>query len=69
VKTIINDSLDPRYNLALEEYVSSNNSTPKKISSFCAQNANSVIIGRNQNTIEEVNAAYVASPSSQRRAA
>ncbi len=60
MKTIINDSLDPRYNLALEEYVLKHLDT-KEDFVLLWQNANSVIIGRNQNTIEEVNAAYVAS--------
>ncbi|MFA5235361.1 MAG: lipoate--protein ligase [Bacilli bacterium] len=60
MKTIINDSLDPRYNLALEEYVLKHLDT-KEDFVLLWQNANSVIIGRNQNTIEEVNAAYVES--------
>jgi lipoate-protein ligase A len=58
MKTIINESLDPRYNLALEEYVLKYLKTNEDFI-FLWQNANSVIIGRNQNTIEEVNAQYV----------
>jgi lipoate-protein ligase A len=58
MKTIINESLDPRFNLALEEYVLKHLNTNEDFI-FLWQNANSVIIGRNQNTIEEVNAQYV----------
>jgi lipoate---protein ligase len=58
MKTIINESLDPRFNLALEEYVLKYLNTNEDFI-FLWQNANSVIIGRNQNTIEEVNAQYV----------
>jgi len=58
LKTIINNSLDPRYNLALEEYVLKYLDTDEDFV-LLWQNANSVIIGRNQNTIEEVNANYV----------
>ncbi len=58
MKTILNESLDPRYNLALEEYILKYLDTNEDFI-FLWQNANSVIIGRNQNTIEEVNAQYV----------
>jgi lipoate-protein ligase A len=58
MKTIINESLDPRFNLALEEFVLKYLNTNEDFI-FLWQNANSVIIGRNQNTIEEVNAQYV----------
>jgi len=58
MKTIINDSLNPRYNLALEEYVLKHLDTDEDFV-LLWQNANSVIIGRNQNTIEEVNETYV----------
>jgi lipoate-protein ligase A len=58
MKTIINNSLDPKFNLALEEYVLKYLNTNEDFI-FLWQNANSVIIGRNQNTIEEVNAQYV----------
>jgi lipoate---protein ligase len=58
MKTILNDFLDPRFNLALEEYVLKYLDTQEDFI-FLWQNANSVIIGRNQNTIEEINAQYV----------
>lgn len=58
MKTILNESLDPRFNLALETYVLKHLDTNEDFI-FLWQNANSVIIGRNQNTIEEVNAQYV----------
>lgn len=58
MKTIINNSLDPRYNLALEEYVLKYLDTDEDFI-LLWQNENSVIIGRNQNTIEEVNQTYV----------
>jgi lipoate-protein ligase A len=58
MKTILNESFDPRFNLALEEYVLKYLPTDEDFI-FLWQNANSVIIGRNQNTIEEVNANYV----------
>ena len=50
MKTIINESLDPRFNLALEEYVLKYLNNNEDFI-FLWQNANSVIIGRNQNTI------------------
>ncbi len=55
---ITNSSHDPAFNLALEEY------TVKKLlgsqSYFILwQNQPAVIIGRNQNTIEEINQAYI----------
>lgn len=56
--TILNDNNDPRYNLALEEYVLKylpNNDDFVLL----WQNEPSIIIGRNQNTIEEVNSSYV----------
>jgi len=60
MKTIINNSLNPRYNLALEEYVLKYLQTDEDFV-LLWQNENSVIIGRNQNTIEEVNNKYVKS--------
>jgi lipoate-protein ligase A len=56
MKTIINDSLDARYNLALEEHVLKNR---KEDFVFLWQSDNSVIIGKNQNTADEINAEYV----------
>lgn len=49
---------DPYYNLALEQYVF--DSLDREHSYFMLwQNANSIIIGKHQNTISEINAAYV----------
>lgn len=56
--SIRNDSLDPRFNLALEEYVIKE-MDPTKDYLILWQNAPSVIIGRNQNTLEEINREYV----------
>ena len=58
MKTIINDSKDPTFNLALEEYVLKELDTDEDIVMLW-QNANSVIVGRNQNTYQEVNAKVV----------
>ena len=56
--TIINKKTDPRYNLALEEYVLKNLETEEDII-LLWQNEPAIIIGRNQNTIEEINVEYV----------
>lgn len=56
--TIINKKTDPRYNLALEEYVLKNINTDDDIV-LLWQNEPAIIIGRNQNTIEEININYV----------
>ena len=58
MKTILNDSKDPTFNLALEEYVLKELDTDEDIVMLW-QNANSVIVGRNQNTYQEVNAQVV----------
>jgi lipoate-protein ligase A len=58
VQYIKNDSTDPRYNLALEEYVTKSLQTDGSII-LLWQNAPSVIIGRFQNTVEEINAQYI----------
>ncbi len=58
MKTILNDSKDPRFNLALEEYVLKHLGADEDFV-LLWQNENSVIIGRNQNTIEEIDATYV----------
>ncbi len=51
-------SVDPHFNLALEEYVFEQ--LPKENSYFMLwQNDNSIIVGKNQNTIEEINTEYV----------
>ncbi len=56
--TIINNNNDPRYNLALEEYALKYLDTEEDII-LLWQNEPSIIIGRNQNTIEEINSTYV----------
>ena len=56
--TIINEKTDPRYNLALEEYVLKK--LPKDNDYILLwQNEPAIIIGRNQNTHEEINSKYV----------
>ena len=56
--TIINNVTDPRYNLALEEYVLKY--FPSKEDFILLwQNEPAVIVGRNQNTIEEINQKYI----------
>lgn len=51
-------STDPYYNLALEEYVF--NLLPRTNEYFILwQNDNSIIVGKHQNTIEEINLPYV----------
>ena len=54
MKTILNDSKDPTFNLALEEYVLKELDSDEDFI-LLWQNAKSVIIGRNQNTYEEIN--------------
>jgi lipoate-protein ligase A len=58
MKTIINRSKNPRFNLALEEYVLKYLDSDEDFV-LLWQNENSVIIGRNQNTVEEIHADYV----------
>ncbi len=55
---IKNDSHDPRYNIALEEYATKYLNLDEEFI-LLWQNDNSIIIGRYQNTVEEVNAEYV----------
>ncbi|NMA61347.1 MAG: lipoate--protein ligase [Firmicutes bacterium] len=55
---IINNSSDPRFNLALEEYAL-NELFPGEELAIIWQNEPTVVIGRNQNTIEEINEAYI----------
>lgn len=53
---IYNESTNPYYNLALEEYIL------KEFSEECFilwQNSPSIIVGKNQNTLSEINADYV----------
>ncbi|MCL2881038.1 MAG: lipoate--protein ligase [Treponema sp.] len=52
-------SIDPHYNLALEQFVFENLDTTESYIMLW-QNSNSIIVGRNQNTGAEINAAYVA---------
>ncbi len=58
MKYIKNDSINPYFNLALEEYVLKNLS-PEEEYFILWQNKPSVIIGKHQNTIEEINRQYV----------
>ncbi|ERJ11510.1 lipoate--protein ligase [Haloplasma contractile] len=58
MKTIINNSNDPHFNLALEEYVLKQLDSDEDFI-LLWQNEPSIIIGRNQNTIEEINSEYV----------
>jgi len=55
---INNSSNDPHFNLALEEYVLKA-LNPKEDFVILWQNRPSIIIGKNQNTIEEINQKYV----------
>jgi len=56
--SIRNECKDPHFNLALEEYVFYN-FDPNEDYVILWQNEPSVIIGRNQNTIEEINAKFI----------
>lgn len=53
---IYNKSLDPFYNLALEEYLVKNS---QEEIFMLWQNDNTIVIGRNQNTLSEINYDYV----------
>ncbi|MBS4537701.1 lipoate--protein ligase [Clostridium sp. D2Q-11] len=55
---IKNDKINPHYNLALEEYALKYLNIEEDIL-ILWQNEPSVIIGRNQNTIEEINPQYI----------
>lgn len=55
---VINESKKPQFNLALEEYVL-NHLDPSHPYVIIWQNEPAVIIGRNQNTLAEVNMKYV----------
>ncbi len=55
---IINQSTDPYFNMALEEYIIKN--LPGEGNYFMLwQNQPAVIVGRNQNTLEEINSSYI----------
>jgi lipoate-protein ligase A len=56
--SIRNESKDPHFNLALEEYVFYN-FDPSQEYVLLWQNEPSVIIGRNQNTVEEINSRFI----------
>ncbi len=56
--SIRNECKDPRFNLALEEYVFYNFDISNEYV-ILWQNEPSVIIGRNQNTIEEINSKFI----------
>ncbi|MGI6451890.1 MAG: lipoate--protein ligase [Syntrophomonadaceae bacterium] len=56
--TIMNESVDPYFNMALEEYILSQ--MPNNQNYFMLwQNRPAVIVGRNQNTVEEINEAFI----------
>lgn len=54
---VINTSTDPFYNLALEEYLLTNYTEGTIVMLW--QNENTIVIGRHQNALEEVNQQYV----------
>lgn len=58
MKYILSNSLNPYYNLALEEYIFK---TAGTLEDFIIlwQNDNTIVVGRHQNTIEEINSDYV----------
>lgn len=58
LRSIRNESTNPFFNLALEEYVIKY-LDPSEDYIILWQNCPSVIIGRNQNTVEEINQQYV----------
>ncbi|NLJ58245.1 MAG: lipoate--protein ligase [Tissierellia bacterium] len=58
MKFIENTSTDPRYNLAFEEYVFKNLETDEDFI-LLWRNGPSIIVGKNQNTVEEINMEYV----------
>src|SRR5690554_1505426 len=55
---IVNENTDPRINLAVEEYAL-NYLDPREEYAILWQNEPAVIIGRNQNTVAEVNAPFI----------
>ncbi len=57
MKYIENNSTDPHYNLAFEEYIFKN--LDKEDFVLLWRNGPSIIVGKNQNTIEEINMDYV----------
>lgn len=60
MKTIINKSTDPYYNLSLEEYLLKNWQDEEELF-YLWRNSPALIIGRNQNVFEEINLREVES--------
>lgn len=58
MRYIINKSTDPYFNLALDEYAMKHIDVEEDFF-FLWQNKPSVIVGNNQNTVEEVNQAFI----------
>src|SRR5699024_7638097 len=58
MRYILNKSLDPYFNLALDEYAMKHIDVDEDLF-FLWQNAPSVIIGKNQNTAEEINQKFI----------
>jgi lipoate-protein ligase A len=58
MKFIENTSIDPHYNLAFEEYIFKNLDFNEEFV-FLWRNGPSIIIGKNQNTVEEINMDFV----------
>jgi len=58
MKYIDSHSLDPYFNLALEEYILKNFDIDEEII-FLWQNTPTIVVGHNQNTIEEINLPFV----------
>ncbi len=58
MRYILNKSLDPYFNLALDEYAMKHIDVDEDFF-FLWQNAPSVIIGKNQNTAEEINQKFI----------
>lgn len=56
--TLRNESKNPYFNLALEEYMLKYFDSDQNIA-FLWQDEPTVVVGRNQNTIEEINARYI----------
>ena len=57
MKVILNKSTDPYFNLALEEYLLRNSDEEYFM---LWRNRPSIIVGRNQNTLAEINREYVS---------
>lgn len=55
---IINQSTDPYFNVALEEYLLTESDQDEDLFMLW-QNRPTVVVGRNQNTIEEINQAFI----------